>query len=115
MTLPQLAEANDVIGHAILDAGARAVNAVPYVPPVSPGSDPFWSDASASSNRVERGAEEQMRTAYGSDIRWRFLGEEILVESPLIGRHQLRNMALAIAAAVELREQGFSLDYSGVD
>ena len=38
VTLPQLAEANDIIGHAILDAGARAVNAVPYVPPVSPAS-----------------------------------------------------------------------------
>src|ERR1700727_609857 len=33
ITLPQLAEANDVIGNAILDAGARGVNAVPYVPP----------------------------------------------------------------------------------
>ena len=30
-----------------------------------------------------------------------------MVDSPLIGRHQLRNVALAIAAAVELREQGF--------
>src|SRR6202158_1097321 len=38
ITLPQLPEANDIIGNAILDMGARAVNAVPYVPPVSPGS-----------------------------------------------------------------------------
>jgi dihydrofolate synthase / folylpolyglutamate synthase len=30
------------------------------------------------------------------------------VESPLVGRHQLRNVALAVAAAVELREQGFN-------
>jgi dihydrofolate synthase/folylpolyglutamate synthase len=30
------------------------------------------------------------------------MGEQILVESPLIGRHQYRNIALAIAAAVEL-------------
>jgi dihydrofolate synthase/folylpolyglutamate synthase len=35
------------------------------------------------------------------------LGEQILVETPLVGRHQLRNVALAIAAAVELSEQGF--------
>src|SRR5579862_4306174 len=41
VTLPQLAEANDVIGNAILDAGARGVNAVPYVPPVSPGSSQY--------------------------------------------------------------------------
>ena len=41
VTLPQLPEANDVIGNAILDAGARAVNAVPYVPPVSPASTQY--------------------------------------------------------------------------
>jgi dihydrofolate synthase/folylpolyglutamate synthase len=29
-----------------------------------------------------------------------------MVESPLVGRHQLRNLALAIAAAVELHNQG---------
>ncbi len=34
------------------------------------------------------------------------MGKEIVVESPLAGRHQLRNVALAIAAAVELRQQG---------
>src|SRR6201987_1501217 len=34
VTLPQMPEANDVIGHAILDTAARAVNAVPYVPPL---------------------------------------------------------------------------------
>src|SRR5271169_5462908 len=38
VTLPQQPEANDVIGNTILDLGARGVNAVPYVPPVSPGS-----------------------------------------------------------------------------
>ena len=30
------------------------------------------------------------------------MGEEILVETPLVGRHQLRNVALAVAAADEL-------------
>jgi dihydrofolate synthase/folylpolyglutamate synthase len=34
------------------------------------------------------------------------LGTRILVESPLVGRHQLRNLALAIAAAAELHDQG---------
>ncbi len=96
VTLPQLPEANDVIGNAILDAGARAVNAVPYVPPVSPGSGEYLVP----------------RTQYPeqADLRMRFpmqvLGHEILAESPLVGRHQLRNLALAIAAAVELRNQG---------
>src|SRR6204780_1268854 len=41
VTLPQQPEANDVIGNTILDLGARAVNAVLYVPPVSPGSSKY--------------------------------------------------------------------------
>ncbi len=108
VTLPQLAEANDVIGHAILDAGARAVNAVPYVPPVSPGSAEFWEtgktliakDAKDGAEFAEKG--RQRRQRYPLDV----LGTTITVDSPLIGRHQLRNVALAVAAAAELREQG---------
>ena len=47
------------------------------------------------------------RVKYISRYPLQVLGEQILVESPLLGRHQLRNVALAIAAAVELKEQGF--------
>jgi dihydrofolate synthase/folylpolyglutamate synthase len=96
ITLPQLPEANDVIGSAILDAGAHAINAVPYVPPVSPGSAEYLLPSTQNS---EGG--RQMR--YPMEV----LGREITVESPLIGRHQLRNLALAIAAAAELHNQGF--------
>ena len=35
------------------------------------------------------------------------MGKEILVETRLVGRHQLRNLALAIATAEELAKQGF--------
>jgi dihydrofolate synthase/folylpolyglutamate synthase len=94
VTLPQLPEANDVIGNTILDVGARAVNAVPYVPPVSPGSDTYISGQwSVTSGQWQR---------YPLEV----MGTRILVESPLVGRHQLRNLALAIAAAVELHDQG---------
>ncbi len=89
VTLPQLPEANDAIGNTILDVGARAVNAVPYVPPVSPGSSQ-WPVASGQWQR------------YPLDV----MGAQIMVESPLVGRHQLRNVALAIAAAEELHNQG---------
>ncbi len=41
VTLPQQPQANDVIGNTILELGAQAVSAVPYVPPVSPGSDEY--------------------------------------------------------------------------
>jgi dihydrofolate synthase / folylpolyglutamate synthase len=93
VTLPQLPEANDVIGNTILDAGARALNAVPYVPPVSPGS--------ASCLSVDGGEEGDIRSRYPLDV----MGTRIMVESPLVGRHQLRNLALAIAAAEELHNQ----------
>jgi len=36
------------------------------------------------------------------------MGSEILIETPRVGRHQLRNVALAVAAAVELNQQGFT-------
>src|ERR1700704_2038216 len=53
VTLPQMPEANDVIGNTILDQGARAVSAVPFVPPVSPGSGEFWSNASRRPTAVD--------------------------------------------------------------
>jgi dihydrofolate synthase / folylpolyglutamate synthase len=123
VTLPQLPEANDVIGNAILDAEARAVNAVPYVPPLAPGSEypvastqyPVGSQFSVlgsqpsrpnlSSDRLDPSPLPAMpRQRYPLEV----LGTTIEVDSPLVGRHQLRNVALAVAAAVELREQGSS-------
>lgn len=95
VTLPQLPEANDVIGNAILDAGARSVNAVPYVPPVSPGSV-----SSLSSD----GPHAAIRNRYPLEI----MKTQIMVDSPLVGRHQLRNLALAVAAAEELNNQEIS-------
>jgi dihydrofolate synthase / folylpolyglutamate synthase len=97
VTLPQQPEANDVIGNAILEMGARAVDAVPFVPPVSPGSRAYFVPSSGQSNS---------RHVYRYPLQ--VMGEEILVETPLLGRHQLRNVALAIATAEELNHQGFS-------
>jgi len=37
------------------------------------------------------------------------MGEEVLIESPLEGRHPLRNVALAIAAAVQLSQAGVAV------
>ncbi|MFZ0277236.1 MAG: folylpolyglutamate synthase/dihydrofolate synthase family protein [Candidatus Sulfotelmatobacter sp.] len=95
VTLPQQPEANDVIGNTILELGARAVNAVPYVPPVSPASTQYLAPSS-----------EGGKTGFVYRYPLAVLGEEILVETPLVGRHQLRNVALAVAAAVELNQQG---------
>ncbi|MFY9742148.1 MAG: folylpolyglutamate synthase/dihydrofolate synthase family protein [Candidatus Sulfotelmatobacter sp.] len=114
VTLPQQPDANDVLGNTILELGARAINAVPYVPPVSPGSPEYM----VGGEDLAEGDEELFtakrakfamkgRVKYISRYPLQVLGEQILVESPLLGRHQLRNVALAIAAAVELKEQGF--------
>ena len=86
VVLPQQPEANDVVGNTILDLGARGINAVPYVPPVSPGSAQYLVPGIARGYRYPLAV----------------LGEEILVETPLVGRHQLRNIALAVTTAVEL-------------
>jgi dihydrofolate synthase/folylpolyglutamate synthase len=101
VTLPQQPQANDVIGNTILERGARAVNAVPYVPPVSP----------ASAQYLAAGNQTSPVSRYPLQV----MGEQILVETPLIGRHQLRNVALAIAAAGELGGQGFPVTAGSIE
>ncbi len=100
VTLPQQPQANDVIGRRIMELGAQAVSAVPYVPPVSP----------ASAQYVVAGR-EKMVSRYPLQV----MGSQILVETPLIGRHQLRNVALAIATAEELGRQGFPVTAASIE
>jgi dihydrofolate synthase/folylpolyglutamate synthase len=95
VTLPQTAPANDVIGSTIMTLNARGVSAVPYVPPVSPASPQHLVPS------------PEKKAGFVSRYPLSVFGKEILVESPLVGRHQLRNIALAVAAAVELQPQGF--------
>jgi dihydrofolate synthase / folylpolyglutamate synthase len=78
LTLPQHPEANQAIGEVATGLNVRGVSAAAYVP----GRD----DAEK-----------------GTGYSLRVLGETIEVRSPLAGAHQQRNTALAIAAAVELR------------
>jgi dihydrofolate synthase/folylpolyglutamate synthase len=96
VTLPQAPEANEVIGNAILTVGATAISAVPYVPPVSPKSAQYLMPSAYE------------KTGYVSRYPLQVMGKEISVETPLVGRHQLRNIALAIAAAEELSHAGFA-------
>ena len=90
VTLPQHPQANDVIGNTILERGAVGISAVPYVPPVSPGAE-------------TRNAKRETRNVYPLLV----MGQQIQVDSPLLGRHQLRNTALAIAAAEQVNNFGF--------
>ncbi|MFZ0416732.1 MAG: folylpolyglutamate synthase/dihydrofolate synthase family protein [Candidatus Sulfotelmatobacter sp.] len=116
VTLPQQPEANDVIGNTTLELGARAVNAVPYVPPVSPGSGEYLVPSTEEEYRAgdeepltAKSAEEAAKIAKKYVYRYplQVMGQQILVETRLVGRHQLRNVALAIATAAELHQQGF--------
>jgi dihydrofolate synthase/folylpolyglutamate synthase len=140
VTLPQQPQANDVIGNTILELDARAVSAVPYVPPVSPASSQYLvarteqktstaegAESPASSplaaertENVAHGASRGLRARNGqaptgrqngpiSRYPLQVLGKQILVETPLVGRHQLRNVALAIAAAEELSKLGLPI------
>jgi dihydrofolate synthase/folylpolyglutamate synthase len=133
VTLPQQPQANDVIGNTILELEAQAVSAVPYVPPVSPASAQYLVTAleaaaerrKSAAHGASRGLTEQAGQAPAgrqklnntdtslptllSRYPLQVMGKEILVETPLVGRHQLRNVALAIAAAEELAKQGFSI------
>jgi dihydrofolate synthase / folylpolyglutamate synthase len=104
VTLPQQPEANDVIGNTILELNAHGVSAVQYVPPVSPASPEY---------RVPDTDQTPMsRYRYPLHV----MGQQILVETSLTGRHQLRNVALAVAAADELHQLGFSqITPSGIE
>ena len=108
VTLPQQPEANDVIGNTILDLGARGVSAAQYVPPVSPGSSDYRVPSPEKEPHAETQENAENRGAtYFCRYPVQVMGKQILVESPLVGRHQLRNVALAVAAAEELTKAGF--------
>src|SRR5439155_24889304 len=87
--LPQHPEANDVLGNIAMQRNARSVSAVEYVPDVSPAGN-FDSEGHPEPAR-RGGRAEGSAFQYGINI----LGQEISISSPLIGRHQLRNPALA--------------------
>ena len=74
ITLPQHPEANRVLGEVAIELGVKGISAAPYVPGCGTVG-PYTLEV---------------------------LGKPISIESPLAGEHQQRNIALAIAAAVEL-------------
>jgi len=89
ITLPQHPEANQVLGEVATALGTRAVSAVPYMPE---------RPHPAALNGGGAMADDAHSSAYPVHA----LGATITVDSPLHGDHQHRNIALAIAAAVEL-------------
>ncbi len=98
VTLPQHPQANDVIGQVATERNARGVSATRYMPNVSPGAVKFDE---------LRPMPKQMGAFLMSRYMVEVMDEELLVETPLLGRHQVRNIALATTAAVELAGMGF--------
>jgi dihydrofolate synthase/folylpolyglutamate synthase len=88
ITLPQHPDANKVLGQVATGLDVRGVSAVPYMP-ASEAKGPYMVEA---------------------------LGTAVKVDSPLKGAHQQRNVALAIAAAVELvARHGFSVSPKAIE
>ena len=101
ITLPQHPEANQVLGEVAQSLSVLGVSAVPYVPA---------GDAIDRAGRLQDGNRVQPR--YTVEV----LGKEIEVASPLLGAHQHRNVALAIAAAAELAiSHGFPITPKSVE
>jgi dihydrofolate synthase / folylpolyglutamate synthase len=89
VTLPQHPEANQALGEVATELEVRGVSATPYMPAVGTGAS----------------------AAYAVEA----MGAAIEVNSPLSGAHQHRNIALAIAAAVELQQNhGFTINPSDI-
>ncbi|MHB8817331.1 MAG: bifunctional folylpolyglutamate synthase/dihydrofolate synthase, partial [Steroidobacteraceae bacterium] len=92
VTLPQHPEANQAIGEVAAELDVRGVNAAEYVP---------TRGAELTAQSSENGTPESSLARNRYPLR--VLGQPIEVDSPLPGVHQQRNIALAIAAAVEIR------------
>lgn len=102
VTLPQSPEANNVVGEVVLARSARAISAAQYVPPVTPKAGNYTAKPLTAGN-----AESAEKPIAVARYPLQVMGEQVAIESALVGRHQLRNVALAIATAEELHAQGF--------
>jgi dihydrofolate synthase/folylpolyglutamate synthase len=86
--LPQHPQVNETLGHEIMERNARPVSGVKNMPAQVPGAN-----------------QRAGRDKFALEV----MGEEIQIQFPLAGRHQLRNVALAITAAEELNHCGFKI------
>ena len=109
VTLPQSPDANNVIGEVVLELNTHAVSAAQYVPPVSPKAGSYLKPSTAE--HAEFAEQNFLISTYPLQV----MGQQIQVETPLVGRHQLRNVALAIATAEELSRQGFSITPESIE
>jgi dihydrofolate synthase/folylpolyglutamate synthase len=100
VTLSQHPEANAAIGEAAVRLNVRGVDAARCLPP-------------ARDQRLEKIEERWLqRNAYEIAVE----GELLHIDSPLPGQHQQRNLALALATALELRtNHGFTIPNAAIE
>ena len=106
VTLSQHPEANAAIGEAAVRLNVRGVDAARCLPPMRQGQE--------LGNREQglEGVGLLGRNLYELAID----GAVIWVDSPLAGQHQQRNLALAIATAIELRtNHGFAISNEAIE
>ncbi len=108
ITLPQHPEANQAIGIAATSRNVRAINASAYLPPAQ--RNQFDARTLPEVNAYPASS-PLPRNRYTLTLDSHPEGEDatLEVDSPLPGQHQQRNLALAIAAACELRNQNSHL------
>jgi len=97
--LPQHPIVNETLGKEIMARDARAVSAVKHMPSMTPAADDEMDHSVVGNNQFTLAV----------------MGKEIKVDFPLPGRHQLRNLALAITAAEELNKFGFHISAEDIE
>jgi dihydrofolate synthase/folylpolyglutamate synthase len=97
--LPQHPIVNETLGKEIMDRDARAVSAVKHMPSMTPVADDGTNHTAVGGNQFTLAV----------------MGKEIKVDFPLAGRHQLRNLALAITSAEELNKFGFHISAEDIE
>ena len=102
VTLSQHPEANAAIGEAAMRLNVRGVDAARCLPGLRQGTA-----------AKENGATSPLeRNRYDLSIE----GEVLHIDSPLAGQHQQRNIALALATAIELRtNHGFTIPNEAIE
>jgi dihydrofolate synthase/folylpolyglutamate synthase len=116
ITLPQHPEANQAIGEAAATLNLRAISAAPFIPPQVHAdlskNLPAHQNLGKNCHPERSGAESKdlrLSSLYPTELlphnhyTVTLESEPLEVDSPLPGHHQQRNIALAIAAAVALR------------
>ena len=136
ITLPQHPEANQAIGEAALALNVRGINAADYLPDRTPSiNSVLLADApeksvilserseskdpkrlSPASSLPHLSAASHLSPLHRNDYDLYLSTETLHVRSPLAGEHQRRNIALAIASAIELRNQhGYNITNSAIE